>query len=277
MLEISVMTGDDDIAFATEMTDVEQWGYLPSDFKRLIEFEPEGCFIGRVDGAPVGIVTSTSYDNFAFIGSLIVKKDSRGGGIGEKLMNTAIDYLTGRGVKTIELDGVFAAASLYRRLGFMDKYLSLRFAREASDDYGELYPCPPELEQDIINFDRQATGLNRGRILSCYFKNKSVSYYAVKEETLRAYALVRKRAGGVFAIGPLVADDRMYAESLLLSLLKKYGTRNLEIGVPALNPEIIDLLLENGFRYNLPSLRMYRGPRVDYERNVYGIFSAEKG
>jgi len=276
MLEISVMT-ENDIAFAVEITNIEQWGYLPSDFKRLIAFEPGGCFIGRIDGAPVGILTSTSYDSFAFIGSLIVKKESRGEGIGERLMNTAIDYLAGRGVMTIELDGVFAAVSLYRRLGFMDKYLSMRFVREASSDYGELYSCPPELEPDIISFDRRTTGLDRARMLSSYFEEKNSACYAIKEEAVRAYALVRKRAGGAFGIGPLVAEDRMYAESLLLSILKKYGMRKLEIGVPALNPEIIDLLLENGFRYNLPSLRMYRGPRVDYEKNIYGIFSAEKG
>lgn len=268
---------DDDIAYATGMTDIEQWGYLKSDFARLLQFEPEGCFIARKEGERVGMVTGTSYDDYAFIGSLIVDRGHRGEGIGEKLVSRAVEYLTKKGVTAIELDGVFAAVSLYRRLGFVDKYLSLRFVHEPGGDYGELYRCPDDLMPEIIAFDRDVTGLNRSRMLSRYTGEKSASYYVVREEAVKGYALVRKRAGGIFAIGPLVAVDRMYAESLLLSIMKKYGTRKLEIGVPAVNRGIADFLLENGFMYNQPSLRMYRGRRIDYEKNIYGIFSAEKG
>jgi len=276
MLNITTMT-QDDIAFAVKMTDIERWGYLPDDFKKLMLFEPMGCFVAYKDDHPVGMVTTTSYDKYAFIGSLIVARGTRKEGIGEKLMQTAIDYLEGKGVTTIELDGVFAAASLYRRLGFKDKYLSLRFSREVSKEYGELFSCPRELEGEIVDFDRKAIGLNRARLLSAYFNEDGYSIYAIRENEIKAYILIRKRAGGVFAIGPLVASDQMYAETLLLSVLKKYGPRKLLTGVPAINRGMISLLIENGFIYNMPSLRMYRGPRVDYEENVYCIFSAEKG
>ena len=276
MLNITTMT-EDDIAFAVKMTDIERWGYLPDDFKKLMLFEPKGCFVAFKDDRPVGMVTTTSYDKYAFIGSLIVARGTRKEGIGEKLMQTAIDYLEGKGVTTIELDGVFAAASLYRRLGFKDKYLSLRFSREVSKEYGELFSCPRELEGEIVDFDRKAIGLNRARLLSAYFNEDGYSIYAIRENEIKAYILIRKRAGGVFAIGPLVASDQMYAETLLLSVLKKYGPRKLLTGVPAINRGMISLLIENGFIYNMPSLRMYRGPRVEYEENVYCIFSAEKG
>ena len=276
MLNITTMT-EDDIAFAVKMTDIERWGYLPDDFKKLMLFEPMGCFVAYKDDRPVGMVTTTSYDKYAFIGSLIVARGTRKEGIGEKLMQTAIDYLEGKGVTTIELDGVFAAASLYRRLGFKDKYLSLRFSREVSKEYGELFSCPRELEGEIVDFDRKAIGLNRARLLSAYFNEDGYSIYAIRENEIKAYILIRKRAGGVFAIGPLVASDQMYAETLLLSVLKKYGPRKLLTGVPAINRGMVSLLIENGFIYNIPSLRMYRGPRVEYEENVYCIFSAEKG
>ncbi|HDL03138.1 MAG TPA: GNAT family N-acetyltransferase [candidate division Zixibacteria bacterium] len=276
MLNITTMT-EDDIAFAVKMTDIERWGYLYTDFRKLMLFEPKGCFVAFKDDRPVGMVTTTSYDKYAFIGSLIVARGTRKEGIGEKLMQTAIDYLEGKGVTTIELDGVFAAASLYRRLGFKDKYLSLRFSREVSKEYGELFSCPRELEGEIVDFDRKAIGLNRARLLSAYFNEDGYSIYAIRENEIKAYILIRKRAGGVFAIGPLVASDQMYAETLLLSVLKKYGPRKLLTGVPAINRGMISLLIENGFIYNMPSLRMYRGPRVEYEENVYCIFSAEKG
>ncbi len=276
MLKIAEMT-EADIRFAVNMTDIEQWGYLPEDFHKLILFEPGGCFVAWLDNQPVGMITSTSYDKYAFIGSLIVRNENRGEGIGEALINQAIAHLTAKGIETIELDGVFAAVALYRRLGFRDKYLSLRFARNASDEYGELFPCPLDKADEVIAFDKKITGLDRSRMLELYFTETHNSIYAIIEDSVEAYALVRKRAGGVFAVGPLVAENQMYAESLLQAILKKYGTRNLVIGVPALNSGFVDILHENGFYYKLPSLRMYRGKKIDYERNIYGILSAEKG
>ncbi|MEW5922813.1 MAG: GNAT family N-acetyltransferase [Candidatus Zixiibacteriota bacterium] len=276
MLEIIKMT-ETEIPFAVSMTDKEQWGYLPADFGRLMSFEPEGCFIAKSGDQQIGMITSTSYDSYAFIGSLIVRREERGKGIGEALMNKAIAYLTEKGVETIELDGVFAAVSLYRKLGFRDKYLSLRFARKAADEYGELFPCPAAMADEIISFDKQVTGLNRARLLNDYFGDTESSIYAIVENNVRAYALVRKRAEGVFAFGPLVAINQGYAESLCQALLKKYGSRNLVIGVPEPNSGFAGFLLENGFYYKQPSLRMYLGRKIVCEQYIYGIFSAEKG
>ena len=181
--EIRKMT-EADIPFAVGMTDIERWGYLPADFRRLISFEPDGCFVAWVNDRPVGMITSTSYNNYAFIGSLIVRQESRGEGIGEALMKKAVDHLTEKRIETIELDGVFAAVSLYRRLGFKDKYLSLRFVRDAADEYGELYSCSAEMADKIIAFDRKATGLNRNRMLKAYFGDDDYSIYAIAGRTL---------------------------------------------------------------------------------------------
>lgn len=266
-----------DIPFAVGMTDIEQWGYLPVDFKKLLSFEPDGCFVAWGGDRPIGMITSTSYDKYAFIGSLIVRRENRGEGVGEALIKSAVDFLTGMGVETIELDGVFAAVSLYRRLGFGDKYLSLRFGRNAADEYGELYPCPVEMAGEVIKFDKEVTGLNRARLLSDYFGDSDYSIYAIVEECVKAYILVRKRAGGVFAFGPLVAINQDYAELLCQAVLKKYGCRNLVAGVPGMQTNFAAFLLENGFYHKPPSLRMYWGRKIDYERNIFGIFSAEKG
>ena len=106
MITISVMR-EKDIAFATHLAKEEKWGYMEKDFRRLIYFEPEGCFVVWKDKKRVGMVTTTSYKDYAFLGCLIVRKDERGKGIGETLMNHAINYLINREIKTIELDGVF--------------------------------------------------------------------------------------------------------------------------------------------------------------------------
>lgn len=164
MLTISVMTRAD-VGFATGLATGEEWGYLEEDFRRLMHFEPEGCFVAWMDEERVGIVTTTSYGDYAFLGSLIVRKTVRGRGIGEALLNHAINHLTRRGVRTMELDGVFPAASQYMRLGFRDKYLSLRFEGQGGEQEDEALPYSPEMAENIVSFDGAKTGLSRERIV----------------------------------------------------------------------------------------------------------------
>jgi GNAT superfamily N-acetyltransferase len=258
MFRVSVMT-ETDIEFATHLATEEEWGYLEEDFGRLMGFEPEGCFVAWQDGERVGIVTTTSYGDYAFLGSLIVRKPARGRGAGEALLNHAIKYLQGKGVKTIELDGVFPAISLYRRLGFRDKYLSLRFQGEAGRRGDEVLPCGPEMADRIVTFDEEKTGLSRQRIVRRLLEEFGDSVHVVQRQGVRGYAVVRPRAGGHFMIGPWIAG------------------KVLGIGVPETNRAAVSMLLREGFRYLEPSLRMYLGEPRDYERNVYGIVAPEKG
>lgn len=275
-LRISVMK-EADTAFAHSLTEIEKWGYLEDDFKRLICFEPEGCFIAWKNQERVGMVTTTSYGNYAFLGCLIVKQAERGQGIGERLMNHAVEFLKSRGAKTIELDGVFAAASLYRKLGFKDKYLSLRFRRKAQSGNDIVSPCSMDTIDEIVNFDREKTGLNRERMIREYFNRPDALVLAVRREGIGAYAIARPRSGGFFTIGPMVANGSANAEKLYDSIIEKSGFDDLTIGVPEVNKDAIGILVRKAFQYGQPSLRMYLGDKRNYERYIFGIFSAEKG
>ncbi|MCK4328456.1 GNAT family N-acetyltransferase [candidate division WOR-3 bacterium] len=276
MLTISVMT-EDDIEFAEYLTYLEKWAYTQDDFKRLIFFEPKGCFVAWKDKERVGIVTTTTYDDYAFIGTLIVKKEERGKGIGKELMNHAIEYLQQRGIKTIELDGELVAISLYKRLGFKDKYLSLRFNVKGGrySDYSTLYDA--SMLDEIVNFDREKTGISRERVIKKLLEEFSESTIVIRNKNLVAYAVVRPRAEGFFTIGPFIADKSAAGENLLKSIIRKYSKQRLCIGVPEVNSEAIRMLLRYRFKSTEPSLRMYLGERKDYEKHIYGILSPEKG
>ena len=268
---------DTDIPFAVSLTDYENWGYLPDDFRRLLSYEAAGCFVVCEGGESAGIVTTTSYDDFAFIGSLIVEEHHRGKGIGQALMSQAIEYLRGRGVKSMELDGVFHAVSLYRRLGFRDKYLSLRFMRKAQEQHKTPMPDRINNAEEIIAYDKAATGLDRSRVIREYFGEGSGAVYVEKKAEIRGYGIVRPRAGGIFGIGPVVCNDDSVGRQLMHRMVAGHGHHELEMGVPEINREAIEICRELGFEYRMPSLRMYRGDKRDYERNIYCIFSPEKG
>lgn len=276
MLAISVMA-ENDISFATGLATGEEWGYLEEDFRRLMHFEPEGCFVAWKGDERVGVITTTTYGDYAFLGSLIVKEEERGRGIGKSLMKHAMNYLLGKGVKTIELDGEFLAIPWYRRLGFRDKYLSLRFKGEGGGYGNAGLSYSPEMAEEIVHFDREKTGLSRERIIGKLLEEFGDSAYVIRRRRVAAYAIVRPRAGGELIVGPMVAENERVAESLLHSVIGKHTGKILHVGVPETNRDAVRILLNAGFKYLEPSLRMYRGERKNYEGNVYGIISPEKG
>ncbi|UCG93025.1 MAG: GNAT family N-acetyltransferase [candidate division WOR-3 bacterium] len=278
MTKIKIMKTSD-ITFCKGLTDIEQWGYVEDDFKRLIDYEPNGCFIAQRGDEKVGMITTTSYGTYAFLGSLIVRNDARRKGIGLRLMKRALYYLTKKGSTTIELDGVFPAVMLYQRLGFKDKYLSLRFIKTATVRHKKKSTShtPQEKISNIVYFDRAKTGLDRAKILERLLNDLPHSVFTIREKDMKAYALIRPRAGDVLMIGPLVSEHTVFAEKLLSKIVRIYSHKTLIIGVPAVNSDAVDMMIRYGFIYKQPSLRMYRGIRMNYERHIYGILSPEKG
>lgn len=266
--------------FAKSLTDVEEWGHQASDFERLIELDPAGCFVAWDKEERVGIATTISYNEFAFLGNVIVKKEKRGQNIGPALMHHALCYLERRSMKTIELDGVMPAVAMYRSLGFRDKYRSLRFMRKATDENhgtaGGSLSCP-QPAVTIASFDHQMTGIQRTRLIANLVNDFPNSAFCIGERNLRAYAIVRERANHTFAIGPIVAEDTVVFAELISEILKRYRTRTMTVGIPEVNTDGVKVLLHNGFTYCAPSMRMYRGSRINYEKHVYGIASADIG
>lgn len=277
-MNIRTMTRDD-LQFMVVLAREEGWGNGLADYNRLFDFEPEGCFLAEVEGKPVGTITSIIYNHYAFLASLIVDKKERGKGIGEALMKIAMNYVQSKNVAAIELDAVIRAAPLYRRLGFFDKYLSLRLcrpAREFKNNPKEIKPGQVSIE-DIMKFDMRLTGLDRGRVIKRLYEEFPDGIINIGYETLDGYAAVRPREDGSYFVGPILALESTGFVKLLELVLDKYGRNDVLIGIPELNQEAVEILLNNGFIYRQPSLRMFIGQRLDYEGGTFGIISPEKG
>ena len=120
---------DEDIDFAYKLDLMEQWNHTINDIKRVLSFEPNGCFMAEIGGESVGHVFSVSYGRLGWIGFLIVKAEYRRRGTGTLLMKRAMNYLLSRKAKTIKLEAVSKIANLYRKLGFVDEFDSLRFTK----------------------------------------------------------------------------------------------------------------------------------------------------
>jgi GNAT superfamily N-acetyltransferase len=274
-IEIKVMQ-QADIPFVVEMTAAEGWGHSEADIGRLLALSPDGCFVAWDRDERIGTITSTRYEDFAFVAVLIVREEYRGHGIGRRLLERAIDYLRSQGVSTIELDGVLKAVPLYRRLDFRDKYLSLRFHGSATD-YGE--HCDRydrSLREEILAFDRDRVGLARRAVIDCLLSEFVDSTYVLRESSVLAYTILRQREDGCFTLGPLIAEGPADAIQLLKAVLSLHVGGKFRVGVPDPHDEIVEFLRESDFEQSDPSLRMYLGERREYERHVFAIISAEK-
>ncbi len=278
MLEIRRML-QSDIGFARSLTDIEQWGHLQADFNRLLRLDSEGCFVAWQDDVRAGIATTVRYDRYAFLGNIIVKREYRGGNIGPALMRHGVNYLEKQDVQTIELDGVLSAVAMYRHMGFQDKYRSLRFVRnpaEIARDVQAFSHCEASVN-DLTEFDFRRTNIHRQGLIREIIQENPNRALCAWSSHLQAYALVRDRANDTRAIGPLVAEDPDACDSIIATVISSFGDRTLAIGVPEINNEAVSVMKRYGFYQCAPSLRMYRGPRFDYEGYIYGIVSADVG
>ena len=103
MITIRQMTMDD-VALGMKLSAQARWNQTEADWRRFIELEPEGCFVGELDGRPVGTTTTCVFRKTAWIAMVLVDINSRGNGVGTTLLRHAIEYLEGRRVDTIRLD-----------------------------------------------------------------------------------------------------------------------------------------------------------------------------
>ena len=118
-----------DVPFAASCTAAEGWdSETVTEFETHVAYKPSGGLIAEIDREPVGICVATAYQSAGFIGELIVTPDWRGRGIGQRLLERAIDFLRTYNAHSIYLDGVPAAVPLYEKVGFRKVCPSLRFS-----------------------------------------------------------------------------------------------------------------------------------------------------
>src|SRR3984885_7848 len=116
----------DEISIAVNWAAAEGWNPGLADDACFAATDPEGFFIGELDGAPVATVSCVNYGaSFAFLGFYIVREDLRGRGYGLRIWNAAIAHA---GPRVIGLDGVVAQQQNYRRSGFELAYANVRYS-----------------------------------------------------------------------------------------------------------------------------------------------------
>jgi GNAT superfamily N-acetyltransferase len=269
----------DEISLAVDWAAAEGWNPGVSDDACFAAVDPEGFFIGEIDGAPVATVSCVNYGaSFSFLGFYIVREDLRGRGYGMRIWNAAIAHA---GARVIGLDGVTAQQENYKKSGFELAYANVR--------YGGTVVAPAAPRAEIIALsgvpfeaveadDATVFPAPRSAFLRAWIGAPGhLGCALMRDGRLAGWGVIRPCRKG-FKIGPLVADDRGTAEAVLSALLAKVGGGEIFLDVPAINREAIALAQDFGLAPVFETARMYTGaiPPLRLQR-VFGVTSFELG
>src|SRR5689334_17847693 len=222
-----------EIPLAVDWAASEGWNPGLADAACFACVDPEGFLIAELDGAPVATVSCVNYDGrFSFLGFYIVRPDLRGRGYGLRIWNAAIAHA---GQRVIGLDGVVAQQDNYRKSGFTPAYANVR--------YGGTVIAPRATRADVIALsevplatveadDATVFPAPRSAFLRAWIGAPGHAGSAVvRDGRLAGWGVIRPCRKG-FKIGPLVADDRATAESVLAALLARVGGGEIFLDVP---------------------------------------------
>ena len=271
-----------DLDFCLEMFRIAGWGNTADDVRRMIAYEPGGCFAASVGGEDVGMVGCVRYGDVGYVGNLIVQPGHRGRGIGAELMNEAMEHLLDSGVKSIRLDAVPKAIPLYERLGFRGESLSLRFTGLASER--GVRGCERMDETDlpeVSDLDLRLFGAPRDRVLRRVHADFPSLCFVAREGPRLAGFIMGKEGEGRTRIGPWICepDEPGIAENLLHWLMDEVAGSTVWAGVPEGNRGSVEILERNGFISGPSSHRMCRGECGDtgIAAGIFGVGGPDKG
>jgi len=269
----------DEISIAVSWAAAEGWNPGLADDLCFAAADPDGFFIGELDGAPAATVSCVNYgESFAFLGFYIVREDLRGRGYGLRIWDAAINHA---GSRVIGLDGVVAQQENYRKSGFKLAYANVRYggaveapaaSRGAVIALGDLPLAAVEA------YDATVFPAPRTAFLRCWVGTPAhVGRALLRDGALAGWGVIRPCRKG-HKIGPLFADDRAAAEAVLSALLASVGEGEVFLDVPSINRDAIALAEALGLAPVFETARMYTGaiPHLQLER-VFGVTSFELG
>ena len=270
-----------DIPAALRLKELAQWNQTENDWRRLLRLEPEGCFCATIDDEVVGTTTTTTYGHdLAWIGMVLVEPQRRKLGIGTKLMQVALEYLSKAGVATIKLDATQAGRPLYEKLGFIEESLVERWEGTAGSGGLSSLPLDRTIREDALVLDRDAFGVDRSKLMEMLVDDCHVTPLVARdgEGRLTGYGLARPGTAAVY-VGPLIAKGREASMTLLDGLLSQVPGQRAYIDLNTAFAGGWEILTARGFTKQRDLIRMSYGKesKAGSSPSVFAIAGPEVG
>ena len=272
----------DELDFAIGLAANEGWNPGVHDADAFFATDPGGFLVGLLDEVPIGCISAVRYGrSFGFLGFYIVAPEYRGRGYGLPLWNSALEQF---GARNIGLDGVKEQQANYRKSGFSLAYSNIRYAwhKRLQSGLASTHNVVSVGHVDagsIARYDRLCFPASRPTFLAVWLNQPgSVALTWWENDTVRGYGAIRRCRDG-WKVGPLFADNRKIAESLLLALNSKTADEEpVYLDVPEANIEAMRLAADLGMQEIFGTARMYNHylPDIATER-IFGVTTFELG
>ena len=279
MLRIRGMTAAD-IPLGMRLKEQAGWNQSEGDWRRMLDLQPDGCFVAELDGIPAGTVTTCRFGLVAWVAMMLVDKSFRSHGIGRALMSRALDDLDSAGIRTIRLDATPLGRPLYESLDFVAeatfaKYIGVLPPADGPPRLKEIKA--PEVVDRLTALDFDVTGTDRGRLLRRLANEYPNSLRVAIEEGDIAGFLLARPGSKAMRIGPCIAGER--AGPLLLEDARRiYAGEAATIDIPIDNSPASAIVGSWGLGVSSFLTRMSRGLRVKEDLNrLWASAGPEKG
>ena len=271
-----------DIDGAFRLAYTEGWNQTKADWRRLLEYQPKGCFGAHCDDRLVGTVTTSIYGELAWLGMMLVQREYRGLGIGRNLMLAALDYARAERVSTMKLDATRAGRTLYEALDFVPEAGIERWEKGGTSPQGGADSVVVETTKmnEICKIDRQAFGADRATMLKLLSEQSCAQPLVVRDPEGDAcgYAMARPGSRAIY-VGPIVSTNLLRRYSLLDSMVGQFAGRSTYVDLYKGSSASSDILLAKGFVKQRDLTRMYWGrpSRAGLSPSIFAIAGPEIG
>jgi hypothetical protein len=269
----------EEVALAVDWAAAEGWNAGLSDAACFAAADPQGFFVGEIDGAVAATLSVVNYgDRFAFLGFYIVRPDLRGRGYGLRIWQAGMAHA---GARTVGLDGVIAQQENYRRSGFTFAYRNVRHCGTvvagAAVDPGVVDLAKVPL-LDVVADDATVFPARRTAFLRAWTSAPGhVGRALLRDGRLAAWGVIRTCRRGC-KIGPLVADDAGAAAAVFDALVAAKGGGEVFLDVPEPNAAGAALARQRGLAPVFETARMYTGRiRPIAVPRIFGVTTFELG
>lgn len=267
----------EDIDTALDWAGKEGWNPGLHDGDCYYYTDPQGFFIGEIEGEAIGCIAAVAYnDSFGFIGLYIVKPEFRGKGYGIRIWKTGMNHL---GNRIIGLDGVIDQQENYRKSGFRLAYRNIRYEGIAESIRSNYIIDLTEIPfEDLLAYDSALFSVPRPQFLKRWINQpEGFALGFLNKGKLAGYGVIRACQKG-FKIGPLFANGEQIAEDLFNSLAGKVKGELVFLDAPAANSTAVALAKRHDMRKVFETARMYnKKPGSLKTHQIYGVTSLELG
>ncbi|MBI1181312.1 MAG: GNAT family N-acetyltransferase [Alphaproteobacteria bacterium] len=268
----------DEVDLMVDWAAQEGWNPGLRDADCFYAADPEGFFVGELDGKVITTVSAVSYGpNFGFMGFYICVPEHRQHGHSFQLANYAREALKCR---TIGLDGVVEQQDNYADWGFTLAHRNFRFGGAPADPGPadpDVRPLTPEDMHAVYAMDLACFGYERKAFLDAWVTAEGHrALGCFKGSRLDGFTVARPCREGtkiapLFAVSPGVAE-RLFDEAA------RGAAGPVFLDVPETNKPALDMVARKGMTKVFETARMYAGPEPKLPLGeIYGITSYELG